>query len=363
VSTPRFAARRIATFPLQILGAVTMIFLVIHALPGSPVFHQLGLYQTPQLVAKLTHQLGLGRPLIDQYGSFLSGLIHGNLGHSFVTSNPVTTDLTQLFPATLELALASLFVGLLVGGLFGVVSGLRSDGAFARGTSAYRLVAGAVPEFLIGLVLIYVFVSVLKIAPGPTGQLDAQLDPGQRITGMVVVDSLLAGNLVVFRSAIDHLALPALALGLSAGGPIARLLRIVIADARESDYVQYAQLAGLRRSTVAFYVVRSAMVPLITLLAVLSVLLIGQSVPVEIVFSWGGLGQYAVQAVQISDYAAVQGVVIATTTFVLFVYLVADLAQAILDPRLRAAPRKGRARRLRLAPIRRVGAERAQETT
>ncbi|MCW3066990.1 MAG: binding-protein-dependent transport system inner rane component, partial [Solirubrobacterales bacterium] len=272
----RFAATRIATFPLQILGAVTVIFLVIHALPGSPVFHKLGLYQTPELVQKLTHDLGLGRPLIDQYRDFLSGLVHADLGVSFLTSNPVTTDLANLFPATLELALASMLVGLVVGGLFGVVSGLRSDGAFARGTSVYRLVAGAVPEFLIGLILIYVFVSVLNLAPGPTGQLDAQLNTPPRITGMIVIDALLAGDMVAFRSAVSHLALPALALGVSTGGPIARLLRIVIADARESDYVQYAQLAGLRRRSVAFYVVRSAVVPLITLLAVQSVLLIGQ---------------------------------------------------------------------------------------
>jgi ABC-type dipeptide/oligopeptide/nickel transport system permease component len=357
----RFAAKRLATFPLQILGAVTVIFLVIHAMPGSPVFHKLGLYQTPDLVRKLTHDLGLGRPLIDQYRDFLSGLVHGDLGHSYLTSNPVTKDLGQLFPATLELALASMFVGLVFGGLFGIVSGLRSDGAFARGTSVYRLVAGAVPEFLIGLLLIYVFVSLLHIAPGPTGQLDAQLDAPPKVTGMIVLDALFAGDWVVFRSALSHLALPALALGVSTGGPIARLLRVVVADARESDYVQYAQLAGLRRRSVAFYVVRSAIVPLITLLAVQSVLLIGQSVPVEVVFSWGGLGQYTVQAVLISDYPAVQGVVIVTTTFVLVVYLLADLAQAILDPRLKTTPRRRVLRLPRIALPARMAAVRSPE--
>jgi peptide/nickel transport system permease protein len=356
----RFAANRLAWFPLQILGAVTGIFLVIHAMPGSPIFHRLGLYQTPELREKLTHDLGLDRPLLTQYGDFLSGLIHADLGVSFLTSNPVTTDLRELFPATLELALASMLVGIVVGGLLGVVSGLRADGAFARGTSVYRLVAGAVPEFLIGLVLISVFVSVLGIAPGPTGQLDAQLDAPARVTGMIVVDALLAGDMVVFRSALEHLALPALALGVSTGGPIARLLRIVIADARHGDYVQYAQLAGLRRSTVTFYILRSAIVPLITLLAVQSVLLIGQSVPVEVVFSWGGLGQYTVQAVQISDYPAVQGVVIATTAFVLSVYLLADIAQAMLDPRLKTVPRRRRlARRLPVAAAPRVAAVRS----
>jgi peptide/nickel transport system permease protein len=159
---------------------------------------------------------------------------------------------------------------------------------------------------------------------------------------MVVVDALLAGDFTVLKSALEHLALPALALGLSVGGPIARLLRVVVAEARTSDYVQYAQLAGLRRRSVAFYTVRSAIVPLVTLLAVVLVLLIGQSVAVEIVFSWGGLGQYMVQAVLISDYPAVQGVVLISTTFVLLVYLLADLAQAALDPRIRFTPQRRR---------------------
>jgi ABC-type dipeptide/oligopeptide/nickel transport system permease component len=325
----RYAAARLATFPL----------------PGSPVFSRLRDYQTPQMVAELTQRLGLDRPLTAQYGDFLSGLTSLDLGTSFQTSNPVSTDLAELFPATLELALASLLVALVFGVTFGVVSGLRARGPVARASSTYRLVAGAVPEFLIGLVLIYVFVAVLGIAPGPTGQLDAQLDAPPRVTGMIVIDALLAGDGAVLRSALAHLALPALALGFSAGGPIARLLHVVIAEARQSDYVQYAELCGLRRRTVVLYVMRSTVTPLITLLAVLSVILIGQSVPVEVVFSWGGLGQYTVQAVLISDYPAVQGVVIVTTTFVLTTYLLADLLQAVLDPRLdvsrpvRARPR------------------------
>jgi peptide/nickel transport system permease protein len=175
---------------------------------------------------------------------------------------------------------------------------------------------------------------------------------------MIVVDAILAGDGEVLRSALAHLALPALALGFSMGGPIARLLHIVIAEARQSDYVQYAELCGLRRRTVVLYVMRSTLTPLITLLAVQSVILIGQSVPVEVVFSWGGLGQYTVQAVLISDYPAVQGVVIVTTTFVLAVYLLADLLQAVLDPRLDVS-RPSRARR----PWARRAAVRARRAT
>lgn len=349
----RYAAGRLATFPLQVLGAVTVIFFVIHALPGSPVFQRLGVYQSPQLVEDLTTKLGLDRPLTEQYGDFLSGLVGGDLGTSFLTSNPVSTDLAELFPATLELALASLVVGIVLGVSFGVVSGLRASGPVARASSSYRLVAGAVPEFLIALVLIYVFVAVLEIAPGPTGQLDAELDAPARVTGMIVFDAMLAGDGEVLRSALAHLALPALALGFSTGGPIARLLHVVIAEARQSDYVQYAELCGLRRRTVVLYIMRSTLTPLITLLAVQSVILIGQSVPVELVFSWGGLGQYTVQAVLISDYPAVQGVVIVTTTFVLATYLLADLLQALLDPRLDVSrPRAARPRGATRAGVR-----------
>jgi ABC-type dipeptide/oligopeptide/nickel transport system permease component len=338
----RFVLGRLAIFPIQLFAAITFIFLVIHALPGSPVSHDLGFYQSPQLIAKLKQQLGLGEPLLTQYGDYLKGIVHGDLGRSFSTSNAVTTDLRELFPATLELALASLLVALVVGGTFGVLSGLRARGPIAGTASAYRLIAGAIPEFLLGLIFIYFLVNQLKIFPGPTGQLDPIMNPPPRVTGMYVVDAFLAGEWEVMWSALQHLALPALALGLSAGGPIARLLRVVISGARSSDYVQYAHLAGLRRRSIVLYTTRSALVPLITLFAVLLVLLIGQSVAVEVVFSWGGLGQYMVNAVLISDYPGVQGVVLITTTFVLLVYLLADILQAVLDPRLKPAPRRRR---------------------
>jgi len=334
MSRGKFALRRLATFPVQILGVVTLIFFVIHVLPGSPVFKQLGIFYTPEQVDTLTAQLGLDRPVLEQYGDFLSGLASADLGTSVVTSKPVTEDLLDVFPATLELAMASLFIALVLGGIFGIVSGLRARGPVAGSATAYRLVAGAIPEFWLGLILVYVFVTELGIAPGPTGQLDSDLATPPRVTGMIVIDALFAADWAAFRSALAHLWLPSLALGFSIGGPIARLLRILVADSRHSDYVHYGRMAGLRRRTLIGYGVRSAIVPLSTLLAVLTVIVMSQSVAVEIVFAWGGLGQYTVQAVQSSDYAAVQGVVIATTTFVLFVYLVTDLLQATLDPRL-----------------------------
>jgi len=334
MSRGRFAIRRMATFPVQILGVVTLIFFVVHVLPGSPVFKQLGLFYTPEQVDAATEQLGLDRPLLEQYGDFLSDLVRADLGTSFVTSKPVTEDLLDVFPATLELAIASLLIALVLGGIFGIVSGMKARGPVAGSATAYRLVAGAVPEFWLGLILVYVFVTELGIAPGPTGQLASDLPPPPRVTGMIVVDSAIAGDWPAFRSALAHLALPALALGFSIGGPIARLLRILVADSRHSDYAQYGRMAGLRRRTLVGYGVRSAIVPLTTLLAVLTVIVMSQSVAVEIVFAWGGLGQYTVAAVQSSDYAAIQGVVLATTTFVLFVYLVTDLIQATLDPRL-----------------------------
>jgi peptide/nickel transport system permease protein len=337
VSRWGFAVRRLAILPVQVFVMVTLIFFTIHVLPGSPIFKQLGIFHTQAQAAQLTQQLGLNRPLPDQYASFLSGLVRGDLGTSFTTSNTVTQDLRDVFPATLELAIAALSIGLLLGGTFGIISGLKTRGPLGQASSGYRLVAGAIPEFWLGLILVYLFVTALGILPGPTGQLPADAQPPPRVTGMTVVDSLIAGNWGEFRSALELLLLPALVLGFSIGGPIARQLRILIAESRQSDYVQYAQMAGLRRTTIIRYVIHSSLVPLTTLIAVLTVIVMSQSVAVEVVFSWGGIGQYTVQAVANSDYVAVQGVVLITCTFVLLVYLVTDVIQAALDPRVALA--------------------------
>jgi peptide/nickel transport system permease protein len=362
VSRWGFAIRRLAILPVQVFVMVTLIFFTIHVLPGSPIFKQLGIFHTQAQADQLTQQLGLNRPLPDQYASFLSGLVRGDLGTSFTTSNTVTQDLRDVFPATLELAIAALSIGLLLGGTFGIISGLKTRGPLGQASSGYRLVAGAIPEFWLGLILVYLLVTVLGILPGPTGQLPADAQPPPRETGMTVVDSLIAGNWGEFRSALELLLLPALVLGFSIGGPIARQLRILIAESRQSDYVQYAQMAGLRRTTIIRYVIHSSLVPLTTLIAVLTVIVMSQSVAVEVVFSWGGIGQYTVQAVANSDYVAVQGVVLITCTFVLLVYLVTDVIQAAIDPRVAlvhgAATDDGRSRgligRMRRVPQSRV---------
>jgi peptide/nickel transport system permease protein len=328
---------------------ITFVFLVIHALPGSPVFNKIGLLQSPQIAAQLSQQLGLDRPILEQYKDFVVGLAHGDLGTSFDTSNPVTKDLLQVFPSTLELLLAGLMIGLIFGCTVGIIAGLRARHPAARAVSGYRLFAGSIPEFWLGLIFIYVFVAVLKIAPGPVGQLDLTLTPPTRITGMVVIDSALEGRWADLWSSLAHLALPALVLGLSVGGPIARLTRSMVAEVREADYIQYAQIVGLPRRDVIAGTARMAVPSLITLTAVLAVALLGGLVPIEVVFSWGGFGQYAVNAVQTSDYPAIQGVVIVATTFALVVYLLADILHALVDPRFAASmtPRSGLVRRRR----------------
>ncbi len=338
----RYGIRRALTFPLQVFAAVTFIFFLIHVFVGSPVFRQLGVLQTPELASRLTEQLGLDQPVGKQYIDFMSHLVRGDLGTSFGTSEKVTTDLIQLFPSTLELVGASLFIGLIIGVPLGVLAGLRGHRRLTRATSGYRLIAGSIPEFWLGLIFIYLFVSILGIAPGPVGQLSPDLEPPPRITGMIVLDALVQGMWRELASGLAHLALPALALGLSIGGPVARLMRAVVADACSSDYVQYAELSGARPRTVLWYILKSTLTPLINLIAVLTVLLIGQTVPVEIVFSWGGLGQYTVQAVQLSDYPAIQGVVLITTMFVLVVYLANDLVAGLIDQRLIPAEREHR---------------------
>jgi peptide/nickel transport system permease protein len=224
-----------------------------------------------------------------------------------------------------------------------MVSAMPGGGILGRLTRrlsfGYGLLAGALPDFWLGLLLVFVFFSLLGWAPGPEGRLGILDIAPDRVTGFYTVDALLAGDLEGFRSALAHLALPAVTLAFVYGAPIFKMVRSSLVAALAADYTTYAEALGLPRRTVLRYAARNAAPPAIVMTGVVAGFLLGGAVLIETVFNLNGLGQYAVQAITTADYAPIQAFVLISAVFTTLVYLLIDLIYFAVDPRLSAARR------------------------
>jgi peptide/nickel transport system permease protein len=244
-------------------------------------------------------------------------------------------ELLHRFPATLELVSYSLGIALLIGIPLGIVLAVRPGGLLDRLSFGYGMFAGALPEFWWALVLIFVFFSQLGWFPAPLGRLGAETEPPHHLTGMYAVDALATGNWTTLGQVLAQLALPVFTLVFVICGPIMKMTRENMLRVLESDYIVYARALGSPRRDIAKRALRDALPPVVNLVGVSYGYLIGGAVLVETVFGWGGAGQYAVQAIANSDYAAVQGIVLFAALFSLVIYLLVDVVHVALDPRIR----------------------------
>lgn len=319
----------------QLLGITLVAFLLVRLLPGNPATAMAGSLATPETIAAIEARLGLDQPLPTQFFMYLKNILQGDFGTSWYTSNPVTSDLAVRFPATLELISLGMIFAIIFGVIGGSISALKPKGFVDRITSGFATVAGALPEFWIGLLFIYVFYVRLGIAAAPIGRLDLQFSTPPSVTGMILIDSFLTGDMAVFRSAVSHLVLPVLTLSIALMGPILKMSRTSMRDAIDSDYVHYARICGMKKKYMVSYAFRTALPPIVTIIAVYYGFMLGGAVLVEKVFGWGGFGQYAVQSVINKDYFAVQGFLMLAAVFSLFIYLAVDIIYMIVDPRQR----------------------------
>jgi ABC-type dipeptide/oligopeptide/nickel transport system permease component len=331
----RYVGGRLLFLVPQIIGIILVGFLLIKAVPGDPATLMLGPMATPESIAKLRGELGLDKPLPVQFLIYIDKLVHGDFGTSWQTTQPVLEDLKIRFPATLELVTYGLLTALLIGIPLGIVSAMRQRGFLGRLGDFYGLVAGALPDFWFALILIYVFYSLLAWVPSPIGRIDVMLVPPATITGFYTIDSLLEGDGTAFWSSVQHLILPVLTLGLINAGPILKMTQSTMQRMLQADFCEYERLCGLPEKLVMRHALRNSLPSVITIVSVLYGFLIGGAVLVEIVFSWGGAGQYAVQGVLNSDFNPVLGFVIFSALFSLVVYLVVDLIYLAIDPRIR----------------------------
>ncbi|HEY7971625.1 MAG TPA: ABC transporter permease [Xanthobacteraceae bacterium] len=331
----RYIAKRMPYVIPQLFGIILVSFFMVKLIPGDPAVMMLGPTASQQSLAALRDKMGLSKPLWQQFAYYIGDVLHGNLGTSWQTTRPVTEDLLQRFPATLELVTFGLLLAIAIGFPLGVAASRLQSGPVRKFADYYGLLAGAMPDFWLALVLIYIFYTQLGWIAAPLGRIDLAVVPPTTITGSLVVDSLLTGNIDALSSSFGHLVLPVLTLGIINAGPILKMTQTMVTRALSSEFVQYAEICGLPRRVVLRQAVRAALPAIVTIISVLFGFLIGGAVLVEIVFSWGGAGQYAVQGVLNADVNPVLGFVVFSAVLSLVIYLVVDLIYYALDPRTR----------------------------
>jgi len=343
MSTANYIVRRLLIAIPQMLLISVITFTLIRMLPGDPARLQVGPLASEEGVQALREKMHLNSPLPEQYAYYLDGILHGDLGRSWTSGTPVAQDLAKKLPATLELVTFGLLFMLVVLLPLGAITAARGGGLLnriaKRVTFIYGLLAGALPDFWLGLLFLFLFFTVLGWAPGPEGRLSIGVVPPPSVTGFYTVDSLLAGKFTTFVDALSHLILPALTLGLVYGGQIFKTTRLMVGRALRSPYTTYLEGLGVSHRRVLLVALRNAAPPVIVMTGIIVGFLLGGAVLIETVFNLNGIGQYAVKAVTSADYAPMQAFVLVAAVFTMLVYLIVDLLYFVVDPRVRTRNR------------------------
>lgn len=319
-----------------VFGVIIITFILTRALPGDPAVYFAGPAADAKSIAEIRKSLGLDQPLPVQFWLYLESLAKGDLGQSLSTGQPVAADLARRLPASLELTFAALFLSTIIALPIGILAALN-PGRWIDHLCRFLVTAGvSLPTFFTGLALLFFFYYLLGWAPSPIGRLDFAYIPPPHVTGFYVPDALMAGDIETARAAAAQLLLPAITLALFTLAPIARMTRAAMLQALSSDYIRTARAAGLSpRKIVNVYALQNALLPVITTLGMVFSFTLGANVLVEKVFAWPGIGSYAVEALVVSDYAAVQGFVLSMALLFVLLNLTVDVLYTLVDPRIR----------------------------
>ncbi|MBV9065141.1 MAG: ABC transporter permease [Methylobacteriaceae bacterium] len=328
--------KRLATAIPSLVGVIVVSFLLTRVLPGDTASYFAGPAATPQAIAEVRKQLGLDKSLPDQFARYVADLAHGNLGNSLTTGQPVVTEIANRLPASGELTLLGLLIALGIAVPLGILAAIR-EGSWIDHLCRIIVTTGvSLPVFFTGLLLVYLFYFRLGWSPAPLGRLDVFSTAPPQVTGFYLIDSLIVRDWETFRAAFAQLILPAATLAIFSLAPLARITRGSMLAIMGSDFVRTARASGLTPKTVVLtYAFRNAMLPVVTTLGMVFSFLLGANVLVEKVFAWPGIGSYAVEALLASDYAPVQGFVLAMAALYVALNLMIDLLYGVIDPRVR----------------------------
>jgi peptide/nickel transport system permease protein len=334
----RYILKRLVLLVPTLFGVVTLVFAMIALSPGDPARVMLGERANKEALERLRHDLGLDRPLIQQYTSYLKRVAVLDFQRSIKTGQEVTVEIKARFPATVELSLCAMLFATALGILVGVISATRKNTWLDWTSMVGALTGVSMPIFWLGLVLILVFSVVLNLLP-TGGRIDIRMyfTP---ITGFYVVDSLIylfkQGTAEYLVSTLRHLILPSVALGTIPLAIIARITRSSMLEVLKQDYVRTARAAGIPERRIIYrYALRNALLPVVTVIGLEFGLLLSGAILTETIFSWPGVGKWIYNAIEARDYPAVQGGIIVIATAFVLINLLVDILYSVINPRIR----------------------------
>jgi dipeptide transport system permease protein len=333
----RFLATRLTLVIPTFIGMTLLAFFLIRLVPGDPIETMAG----ERGIDAVRHELllkeyGLDRPVIVQYGIYIGRVLHGDLGKSMITQEPVLREFAALFPATIELALCAIVFALVIGIPAGMIAAVRRNSVFDHGVMGVSLTGYSMPIFWWGLLLILLFSVQLGWTP-VSGRLEARyfVEP---VTGLLTIDSLLSDEQGAFKSAVMHLVLPTIVLGTQPLATIARMTRSSMLEVLGEDYIRTARAKGLPPwRVIALHAFRNALIPVVTVIGLQVGVLFTGAILTETIFSWPGVGKWLIEAINRRDYPVLQGGLLLLGVVVMVVNLMVDLAYGIINPRIRHA--------------------------
>jgi len=329
-----YILKRIIQLVPVILGVTIIAFSLIHIAPGDPARTMLGQHATEKELNEIRDKYGLDEPIYVQYGIWLNDVLHGDLGRSILTNNQVSDEIGERFPNTIELTIGAMLFAILIGGVAGIISASKQYSITDYTVMGVALFGISMPVFCLGIMLMLVFGVWLGWLP-IGGRIDL-LIPFQRVTGFMVIDSIITGNFRAFVDVIRHLILPSLALGTIPMAMIARVTRSSMLEVLRQDFIRTERAKGLSETVVIYkHAVRNAMVPVVTVIGLNFGLLLAGAILTETVFSWPGVGRLVVEAVYERDYPLVIGCILVFAIVFVVVNLITDILYTYIDPRIK----------------------------
>lgn len=331
----KFIAKNIVHLFFVFLGVSIITFSISHLIPGDPARMLVGPHASQEVLDATRAQLGLDQPILIQYKQYMMDLVQGDLGTSIRTQRPVAGELLRAFPATLELTLTAMSFAIVFGILLGVASAVHKNKWVDHVSRIVSLIGVSTPLFWSGIIALIVFYKVIPIFPA-SGRLDAFMSPPPDITGLYVVDGLLAGNIPLVIAAIHHLILPAICLGYAQMAIVARQVRSSMIDVLEQDYIRTAKASGIPRHKIIYqYALKNALLPTITVTGLTIGELLGGAIITETIFAWPGMGKYVMDSISFLDFPAIMGFTLVVSFSYVFINIAVDIIYRIVNPQIR----------------------------
>lgn len=330
----QYILRRFLALIPVLLGVSIVVFSLVRLIPGDPVIIMLGERARVEDIERVREEMGFNRPIYVQYVEWMGRILRGDLGKSIINRTSVMGELKSRLAATIEMIVAGMFIGVIIGIGVGILSALKRNSWLDVVSMFGALLGVSMPIYWLALVLIYALAVNRHVFP-PSARLDVDLTV-TRHTGFMLIDTLLMGDVRLFLNAVWHLILPAAVLSTVIMPILARLTRASMLEVLQQDYVRTAQAKGLRNQAVIMrHALKNALLPIVTVLGLQLGGLLGGALLTETIFSWPGMGLWTYRAIQSRDYPIVQGAVLVSATIYVFVNLIVDVSYAYLDPRIR----------------------------